>query len=417
MTLSSITPWDQDLRPKRNAIGRARHGALALLAPVLALLGACGGPADAQGGPPQAPPVSVAPAVQRQVADSEEFSGRLEAAEYVELRPRVTGIVDKVHFADGALVRKGELLFSIDPRPFEAEAARAQSQLASTKARFELAHSELARAQKLLDAQAVSKQEVDQLSSGHRTSQADIEGAEAALRIARLNIEYAQVRSPIAGRVSRAHVTAGNVVNEQSVLTSIAGVSRIYAYFDGSERTYLRLKDAKAGGKAPKVRMALLDEQGFPHEGQVDFIDNRLNPQTGAIRMRVSFDNTAGRFTPGLSARLRMESANAYDAVLVPERAIGTDQTKKFVYVVAADGKPQFREVRLGALADGMRIVQGGVKGGEHVVVDGLQRIQPGMTVAPQLLQVDAKGMPIVPPAGPKAAEVPAGEKPSDTKT
>ena len=374
-----------------------------LVAAILALpflISGCGAEAEAQGGAPPAPPVSVAPAVQRAISDSEEFSGRLEAAEYVELRPRVGGTVDKVYFADGALVRKGELLFSIDPRPFEAEAARAQSQLTSMKARSELAQSELARAQKLLDSQAVSKQEVDQLASGQRTSQADIQGAEAALRIARLNIEYSKVRAPITGRVSRASVTAGNVVNEQSVLTTIAGTGKVYAYFDGSERTYLRLNDARSSGKAPKVRMALLDEPGFPHEGNVDFIDNRLNPQTGAIRMRASFDNAAGRFTPGLSARLRMESAAATNAVLVPERAIGTDQTKKYVYVVEADGKPQFREVHLGALVDGMRVVQGGVKGGEHVVVDGLQRIQPGMTVAPQLLQVDAQGLPIVPPAG-----------------
>ena len=383
---------------------------VASIAATLFLISGCGGPADAQGGPPQAPPVSVAPAVQRPVADSEEFSGRLEAAEYVELRPRVGGTIEKVHFVDGALVRKGDLLFSIDPRPFEAEAARAQSQLTSMKARFELAQSELARAQKLLDSQAVSKQEVDQLASGQRTSQADIQGAEAALRIARLNVEYAQVRAPIAGRVSRANVTAGNVVNEQSVLTTIAGVSKVYAYFDGSERTFLSLKEAKNGGKAPKVRMALLDEQGFPHEGEVDFIDNRLNPQTGAIRMRATFDNIGGRFTPGLSARLRMESAAAHDAVLVPERAIGTDQTKKFVYVVEADGKPQFREVHLGALAEGMRVVQGSVKAGEHVVVDGLQRIQPGMTVAPQVLQVDAKGMPILPPA----AGAPGAPAPND---
>ena len=386
---------------------------VASIAAALFLVSGCGGDADAQAGPPAAPPVSVAPAVQRPVADSEEFSGRLEAAEYVELRPRVSGTIDKVHFTDGALVRKGDLLFSIDPRPFEAEAARAQSQLTSMKARFELAQSELARAQKLLDSQAVSKQEVDQLAAGQRTSQADIQGAEAALRIARLNIEYAQVRAPIAGRVSRANVTAGNVVNEQSVLTTIAGVSKVYAYFDGSERTYLRLKDPKTGGRAPKVRMALLDEQGFPHEGEVDFIDNRLNPQTGAVRMRATFDNAGSRFTPGLSARLRMESATAYDAVLVPERAIGTDQTKKFVYVVEADGKPQFREVHLGALAEGMRVVQGSVKPGEHVVVDGLQRIQPGMTVAPQVLQVDAKGLPIPPPtAGSTSAPTPDVKKP-----
>jgi multidrug efflux system membrane fusion protein len=310
--------------------------------------------------------------------------------------------------------------FSIDPRPFEAEAARAQSQLASAKARYALAQSELARAQKLLESRAVSRQEVDQLSSGQRTTQADIQGAEAALRIARLNIEYAQVLAPIAGRVSRAGVTAGNVVNEQSVLTSIVGVSRIYAYFDGSERTFLRLKEAKAGGKAPKVRMALLDEQGFPHEGELDFIDNRLNPQTGAIRMRVGFNNAAGLFTPGLSARLRMEGATAYDAVLVPDRAIGTDQTRKFVYVVSADGKPQQTEVRLGALVDGMRVVQGSVKSGDHVVVDGLQRIQPGMSVSPQLLSIDPKGMPIFPSPGtagrrrPSRSQAPGPDPPDD---
>ena len=158
--------------------------------------------------------------------------------------------------------------------------------------------------------------------------------------------------------------------------------------------------------------MALLDEQGWPHEGHLDFVDNRLNPQTGAIRMRVSFDNESGRFTPGLSARLRMESTTTEDAVLVPDRAIGTDQTKKFVFVVGSDGKPQFREVRLGAIYDGMRVVQGDVKRGEHVVVDGLQRIQPGMTVAPQLLKVDAKGMPIFPaPGAPGTGEQkPAGK-------
>ena len=405
---------DVPLVPPRALTGSTIFAAIAA---ALFLVSGCGGDADAQAGPPPAPPVSVAPAVQRSVADSEEFSGRLEAAEYVELRPRVGGTIDKVHFTDGALVRKGDLLFSIDPRPFEAEAARAQSQLTSVKARFELAQSELARAQRLLDSQAVSKQEVDQLAASQRTSQADIQGAEAALRIARLNIEYAQVRAPIAGRASRANVTAGNVVNEQSVLTTIAGVSKVYAYFDGSERTYLRLKEAKTGGRAPKVRMALLDEQGFPHEGEVDFIDNRLNAQTGAVRMRATFDNTGSRFTPGLSARLRMENATAYNAVLVPERAIGTDQTKKFVYVVEADGKPQFREVHLGALADGMRVVQGSVKPGEHVVVDGLQRIQPGMTVAPQVLQVDAKGLPIVPPLAGSPAAPAAGDKKPVAKT
>ena len=383
----------------------AAGAALIVATIALAALAGCGDRADAQGGPPRAPPVSVAPAVQRSITDSEEFSGRLEATEYVELRPRVSGTIDKVHFVDGAFVKKGDPMFTIDPRPFEAEVARAQSALASTKAKLELAQTELARAQKLLDSQAVSKQEVDQWTSGSRTSQADVLGAEAALRVARLNLEYTSVRAPIAGRASRANVTAGNLVNEQTILTSIAGVSQVYAYFDGSEQTYLRFKSAPVGAKTPTVRMALANEQGFPHEGKLDFVDNRLNAQTGAIRLRASFDNAKGQFTPGLATKLRMEDPTPYDAVLVPDRAIGTDQTKKFVYVVGAAGPPQFREIKLGSLHGGMRVVRGNVKAGENVVVDGLQRIIPGVPVTAQLLKVDAEGMPILPPPpGPPGA-------------
>jgi len=373
---------------------------VALVLALATVLGACGNKAEAQGGGPQAAPVSVAPAVQRSVSDSEEFSGRLEATEYVELRPRVGGTIDKVHFTDGATVAKGQLLFSIDPQPFAAEVARAESQLAAAQSRAQLAKSELARAQQLLDSKAVSRQEFDQLSSGSLTSQADIKAAEAALRVARLNLGYAAVRAPIAGRASRANVTAGNLVNEQVVLTSIAGVGKVYAYFDGSEQTFLRVK--AAGEKAPKVRMGLASEQGYPHEGALDFIDNRLNPQTGAIRMRASFDNAKGLFTPGLAIKLTMPTSSAYSATLVPERAIGTDQSKKVVVVVGADGQPQFREIKLGALQGGMRVVTAanggpGIKAGENVVVDGLQRIIPGVPVAPQVLKVDDKGLPIFP--------------------
>jgi RND family efflux transporter MFP subunit len=368
-----------------------------------ALLVACGNNADAQGGPPQAAPVSVAPAVQRSISDSEEFSGRLEPTEYVELRPRVGGVIERVHFTAGALVTKGQLLFTIDPRPFEAEVARADSQRAAAVARAELAKSEVGRAQQLLDSKAVSRQEFDQLTSGARTSEADIKAADAALRVARLNLGYTTVRAPIAGRASRAEVTAGNLVSEQSVLTTIAGVGKVYAYFDGSEQTFLRVKATNE--KAPKVRMGLSNETGYPHEGQVDFIDNRLNPQTGAIRMRASFDNAKGLYTPGLAVKLTMATSSAYTATLVPERAIGTDQTKKFVFVVGADGQPQVREVKPGALQGGMRVVTaagpgGGVKPGENVVVDGLQRVIPGMPVAPQVLKVDEQGMPIFPPPG-----------------
>lgn len=380
---------------------RAFARAAAAVAAAGSILSGCGGQAEAQGGPPPAAPVSVAPAVQRTVSDSEEFSGRLEASEFVELRPRVAGTIDQVHFTDGALVKKGQLLFSIDSRGFAADVARAESQLAAVNARAELAQTELKRAQTLVQARAVSQQEFDQLSSGARTTQADIKTAEAALRTARLNLEYASVRAPITGRTSRANVTAGNLVNDQTILTTITGTAKVYAYFDISEQTYLRVMAGPE--KQPRVRMGLTNETGYPHEGRVDFVDNRLNPQTGAIRMRASFDNSRGQFTPGLAVKLTMGTSAPYAAVMVPERAIGTDQTKKFVYVVGADGKPQFREVQLGALLGGMRVIGGGVKPGENVIVEGLQRVVPGMAVAPQVLKVDAEGMPVpasAPPGG-----------------
>lgn len=388
------------------AIPSGRTLALAVLFPLLLpVLQACGGPADAQGGPPPAMPVSVAPAVQRSVTDVETFSGRLEAAEFVELRPRVAGTIDKVHFTDGATVAAGALLFTIDPRPFEAEVARAESQVVAAKSRADLAQTEYARAQKLLDSRAVSRQEFDQLAAGARTSEADIKAAEAALRVARLNLAYTAVRAPIGGRLSRANATAGNLVNEQVVLTSIAATNRMHAYFDGSEQTFLRVR--AAGNAKPVVRLGLANEQGYPHQGTLDFIDNRLNPQTGAIRLRASFDNRDGRFVPGLAARLTMTTSAPYQATLVPERAIGTDQNRKTVVVVGQDGQPQFRVVQLGALQDGMRVLLGdAVKPGENVVVEGLQRIMPGVPVQPQVLKVDERGMPITPP--PAAPQQPA---------
>lgn len=392
------------------ALSPDRHRILAALA-VLAIpiLQACAPAADAQGGPPPAMPVSVAPSVQRTVTDLETFSGRLEAAEFVDLRPRVAGTVDKVHFTDGATVAAGALLFTIDPRPYEAEVARAESLLVAARSRAELARTELARAQKLLDSKAVSRQEFDQLSAGASTSDADIKAAEAALRVARLNLAYTAVRAPIAGRLSRANVTAGNLVNEQVVLTTIASTSRVHAYFDGSEQTFLRVK--AAGAAKPVVRMGLANEAGYPHQGTLDFIDNRLNPQTGAIRLRASFDNRDGRFVPGLAARLTMTTSAPYQATLVPERAIGTDQDRKVVVVVGPDGQPQFRAVQLGPLQDGMRVVLGdAVKPGENVVVDGLQRIIPGMPVQPQVLKVDDKGMPVFPPPASAAGSPQPGQ-------
>lgn len=401
------------MRDPAVALLRSRRAAALLVALLgAALTSACGDRAQAQGGPPPAPPVSVAPAVQKPIADSEEFTGRLEALETVDIRPRIGGTIDRVHFRDGATVKKGDLLFSIDPRPYQAEVARAESQLAAAQSRAELAQAELARAQKLLDAKAVSRQEFDQLGSGSRTAQADIQAAQAALRVARLNVEYTAVRAPIAGRLSRAIVTAGNLVDDKTVLTTLVATHKVYAYFDGSEQTFLRLR--KANDAELRVRMGLADETGFPHTGKVDFIDNRLNTQTGAIRIRAVFDNAKGEFTPGLFARLQMSGSGTHDAVLTPERAIGTDQSKKFVFVVGANGAAEFREVRLGALIGGMRVITTGLKPGELVVVNGLQRVRPGAPLSPQKLEVDEQGMPIEQPAAPPPAGGAKGEAKKD---
>lgn len=362
----------------------------------------CSSHAEPQSTAQKGPAVSVAPAVQRSVNDSEDFSGRLEAPSYVELRPRVTGTIDSVHFVDGVSVHKGDLLFTIDPRPFRAELQRAQAQLVATRSKSVLAQTQLKRSEALLDAQAGSRQEFEEQDSLARTSQADVSGAEAALRTAALNLDFTQVRAPISGRLSRANITVGNLVTPQSVLTTLAGDSRIYAYFDASEQSYLRLRAETVQGAAPKVRLGLANEAGFPHEGRLDFVDNRLNAQTGAIRLRATFDNQSGQFTPGLAARLKLESPVSYEAVMVPERAIGTDQTKKYVFVVEGDSKPQFREVVPGTLFKDMRVVHGNVKAGDNIIVDGLQRVIPGMTVAPEVLKVDELGMPVL-AASPKS--------------
>lgn len=401
---------------------RSTRAAALLFSSFALLLGGCGRSDSAQAaGPPPAPAVSVAPAVERQIQEFDEFTGRLEATETVDVRPRVGGTIERVHFKEGQSVKKGDLLFTIDARPFRAELARAEAQLAAAQTQSDLAKTEFARAQKLLDIKAISKQEFDQLQSGTRSSDANILAAQAVVQAARLNVEYATIRSPIAGRISRANVTAGNLVgNAEPVLTTIVSQQKVYAFFDASEQTYLKyVKAARDGTRASSrenanpVLMGLANEQGYPHKGVIDFVDNRLNPQTGAIRARAVFDNAKGEFTPGLFARIKLIGSGSYQAVLVPDRAIGTDQDKKFVLVVGTDNVAQFREVKLGALQDGMRVIASGVKAGDAVIVDGLQRVRPGMPVAAQKLAVDSNGMPL-PPSAPAA---PGGAPPKQEST
>lgn len=391
----------------------ALRGALILIG-AIALAGCQSRASDAPGGMGP-PPVSVAPAVERQVQEFDEFTGRLESPESVDVRPRVTGYIKAVHFRDGQEVKKGDLLFTIDPDPYLAELARARAQLVSAQTQVELARSDEARGRKLIDVRAISQQEYDQLTSGSRNAAANVQAAEAAVRSAELNVGYCEIRSPIAGRVSRANPTAtvGNLVNiGDPVLTSIVSQDKVYAYFDAGEDDYLKYVKLAKQGVHPDTRsnpnpvmMGLADEDGFPNRGTLDFVDNRLNPQTGAIRVRAAFDNADRRYTPGLFARIKLVGSGTYTAVLTPEQAIGTDQSKKFILVVGQNNTAQFREVKLGALIDGMRVIKSGLFPGDLVVVDGLQRVRPGTPVTPEKLTVDERGMPVTKPAAPPAGQ------------
>ena len=386
-----------------------RAGAALLLAAAAFQLTGCG-ESVAQGGPPMAPPVSVAPAVQRDIPLYEDVTGRLEAPESVEVRARVAGTIERVHFRDGQDVKRGDLLFSLDARPFAAEVARAEAQVAAARTASTLATTELERTKKLIAQRAVSQQEADQANAAALNAQANLRSAEAALTSARLNLGYTAIRAPIAGKASRANLTAGNLVAAgDPVLTSIVAQDKVHAWFDLPEPLVLAQLRANGNGNgkaaALKVAMGLADESGYPHAGTIDFVDNRLNPATGAMRARAVFDNKDRRFVPGLFARVRVSAGLLPGAVLTPERAIGTDQNKRFVFVVGADKTAQFREVKPGVLLDGMRVVTSGLKPGEQVVVNGLQRVRPGAPLAPEVLQVDANGMPIEKPAAPPSPQ------------
>ena len=349
--------------------------------------------------PPAAPPlpaVTVAAVPEREITEWDEFTGRLEAVDQVEIRPRVSGYIRRVAFAEGREVKKGEVLFEIDPRPYQAELARVEAELESARSAAALAESEVQRAGKLVEMQAISREEFDSRTSAEVQGGAQVRAAEAAVQTARLNLEWTKVRSPIAGRVSNALVTEGNLVQagppEGPVLTTVVSVDSMYLYFDSDEQTYLRYADrARTSGgtnwrtaRLP-VFLGLANESGFPHEGRLDFVDNQVDPQTGTIRTRAVFSNRARALTPGLFARVKLVGTEKTSATLVRDAAIGTDQDRKFVLVVGPGDTLAYRPIVPGRLADGLRIVTSGLKPGERVVVNGLMRVRPGMKVAPTL--------------------------------
>jgi multidrug efflux system membrane fusion protein len=337
--------------------------------------------------PPAPPAVTVAPVEERKITEWDEFIGRLEAIESVEIRPRVSGYIERVVFTAGKEVRKGDLLFQIDPRPYQAELARAEAELGQARSAAALAARGLERSQKLAAADAISREELDNRSAAAERGAAAVRAAQAAVATARLNVEWTGVRSPIAGRVGRAEVTAGNLVQAGSAtrLTTVVSLDPIYATFDADERSYLKYASRGSGGprdhRAPILLGTASEGHAFPHEGYVDFFDNQLDPRSGTVRARAVFPNPNHLFAPGLFARLKLVGGAAYQATVVSDRAIGTDQNKKFVLVVKPDSTVEYRPIELGRLVDGYRVVAGGLKAGEKVVVNGLQRVRPGMRV------------------------------------
>jgi RND family efflux transporter MFP subunit len=335
----------------------------------------------------------VAPVLEREIAEWDEFTGRLEAVDQVEIRPRVSGYITRVTFEEGKEVKKGEVLFQIDPRPYQAELARAEAELEHARSAAALAASDVRRASTLVKAQAISREEYDSRTSAEAQGGATVRAAEAAVQTARLNLEWTRVRSPIAGRVSNAMVTPGNLVEggppTATLLTTVVSLDPMYVYFDTDEQTYLRYAGRARSngsnwrdGRLP-VYLGLANETGYPHQGRLDFVDNQVDPKTGTIRTRAVFSNRSRALTPGLFARVKLVGSQKKKALLVRDAAIGTDQDRKFVLVVGPGDSLVYRPIVPGRLTDGLRIVTSGVESGDRVVVNGLMRVRPGMKVAP----------------------------------
>ena len=336
-----------------------------------------------------APEVTVAAAVDREVTDWDEFTGHFEAVQSVDVRPRVSGFIQHVSFPEGASVRRGDVLLTIDPRPYQADLARAEAVLEQARTRAQLAAQELERAKRLVTTQAISREELDARTSGVAESGGAVRAAEAAVENARLNLEWTTVRAPISGRVGRAEITEGNLVQSgppsPSLLTTIVSLDPIYVYFDSDEQAYLKYVAATrthSGAGALSVQVGLANETGYPHQAKVDFVDNRVDRSAGTIPVRAVLPNPNHLFAPGLFARVRLAGGQPRAVTMVQDQAIGTDQDRKFVLVLKPDSTVEYRPISIGRLIDGLRVVQSGIKPGDNVVINGLLRVRPGMKVS-----------------------------------
>jgi RND family efflux transporter MFP subunit len=355
----------------------------------------CGKRSEQSAPPP--PTVSVVQPVEREVVEWDEYIGRLESPETVEIKARVSGYLDKVHFKEGKEVRKGDLLFTIDPRPYQADYDRAEAERERAESQAELAKNDADRAERLIATKAISEEDFDTRIRSHASALAALKAAQAAVDSAKLNLEFTEVRSPIQGRTSRAMVTEGNLISGgissagATLLTTVVSQDPLYCYVDIDERSilkYLQLrrerKRESALDKPIPVEMALADEVGYPNKGFTDFVDNKVDPTTGTLRCRGVFPNPERALGPGFFARMRIPGSGKYPALLIPDRALGADQAQKFVYVINAERKVEFRPVRIGPKIDGLRVVKEGLKAGEQIIVEGLMRVRPGIVVDPK---------------------------------
>jgi len=388
-----MSATEQSTRSARMADIRPFRGLSPILIVLAGLLAGCGEKPAPQAGA-AAPPVTVAQPVKRTVTDWDEFTGRFDAIEEVQVRARVGGFVTNVEFKDGDMVHAGDLLYIIDPRPFEAVAEQADGQLSDARAKVELAKRDLDRGLALVQTSAVSEQLVDQRRQALQAAHAAVTQAEGALKAAQLNIEFTHVIAPIGGRVSRHLVSVGNLVQGSeggsTLLTSIVSLDPIYIYFDMDEATYLKYNRLWFEGKRPSsrdnpnpVQVALTGETKPSHDGKVDFLDNRLDVSTGTLRGRAVIPNKDLSILPGQFGRVRLIASAPYDALLIPDNAIATDQSRKIVFVVKEDNTAEARPVILGPLDEGLRVIREGLKADDRVVVDGLQRVRVGAKVSP----------------------------------
>jgi RND family efflux transporter MFP subunit len=369
---------------------------LLAMAVCLSLAGCARSSADTHPPEPALPEVIVSHPLEREVTDYADFTGRTEAVDAVEVRARVDGYLEKVNFKEGALVKQGDVLFEIDPRPYQAEVDRAQAQVATHEATLKRAQADNARARilSIKSPGVLAQQEVDRYRAEEEEALANLHASKAALVNAQLNLGFTKVTSAIDGRVSRYSVTVGNlIVHDQTLLTTIVSVDPIYVYFDVDENTVLRVRQLIRAGKARSardsevpVKLGLANEEAHPHLGTINFVDNKLNPRTGTLRLRGVFANPDEQLAPGYFARVRVPIGQPYQALLVSERALDSDQGQRIVYVVDDKNKLIARPVRIGALHDGRRVIEDGLQPGEQVVVIGLQHVRPGLSVEPKLI-------------------------------